>query len=91
MEGGIKKWGSREAENEVNTASTITIKGIISLLIANIDEGNDKRLIPLGMGDPSVYTCFQTSSVAIESVLHAVESNRFNGYAPTSGLPQTRK
>ena len=91
MESGRKKWGSGEAENEVDTTATITIKGIISLLIANIDEGNNKRLISLGMGDPSVYSSFRTTHVATDSVIRSIESNKFNGYAPTSGLPQTRK
>lgn len=91
MENGTNKWGFEDAENGPDTTTTITIKGLISLLMANIDEGNNKRLISLGMGDPSVYTCFHTSHVATESVVDAVESNKYNGYAPTSGLPQARK
>lgn len=91
MENGIRKRGSGGPENEPDTTSTITIKGVISLLMANIDEGNDKSLISLGMGDPSVYSCFRTTTVAMETVIETVESNRFNGYAPTQGLPQTRK
>lgn len=91
MENGTNKWGFEDAENRPDTTTTITIKGLISLLMANIDEGNNKRLISLGMGDPSVYTCFHTSHVATESVVDAVESNKYNGYAPTSGLPQARK
>ena len=91
MENGTNKWGFEDAENRPDTTTTITIKGLISLLMANIDEGNNKRLISLGMGDPSVHTCFHTSHVATESVVDAVESNKYNGYAPTSGLPQARK
>lgn len=76
---------------EVDTASRITIKGILSLLMANIDEKDKRRVISLGMGDPSVYSCFRAPYVAEESVVDAVQSVKFNGYAPTVGLLQTRK
>ncbi|KAB1216573.1 putative aminotransferase TAT2 [Morella rubra] len=75
----------------VDTGSTITIKGILSLLMANIDETNNKRVISLGMGDPSAYSCFHTTHVAEEAVVDAIQSEKFNGYAPTVGLPQTRR
>ncbi|KAE8707818.1 putative aminotransferase TAT2 [Hibiscus syriacus] len=76
---------------EIETASTITIKGILSLLMQNIDENNCKRLISLGMGDPTVYSCFHTTHVAREAVVEALQSDKFNGYSPTVGLPQTRR
>ncbi|KAK4850828.1 hypothetical protein QYF36_010121 [Acer negundo] len=73
----------------VDTTSTITIKGILSLLMQNVD---DKRpVISLGMGDPSAHSCFTTTHVAPSAVSHALQSSTFNGYAPTSGLPQTRR
>ena len=73
----------------VDTASTITIKGILSLLMQNITSNN--RVISLGMGDPSAYSCFHTTHVAQEAVVDALQSDKFNGYAPTVGLPQTRR
>lgn len=75
----------------VDTGSTITIKGILSLLMETIDENNDKRVISLGMGDPSAYSCFHTTHVAVQAVVDAVQSEKFNGYAPTVGLYQTRR
>ncbi|KAL0001339.1 hypothetical protein SO802_015120 [Lithocarpus litseifolius] len=76
----------------VDTGSTITIKGILSLLMQNIDEQtSNKRVISLGMGDPSAYSCFHTTHVAQEAVVDALQSDKFNGYAPTVGLPQTRR
>lgn len=75
----------------VDTGSTITIKGILSLLMEAIDENNDKRVISLGMGDPSAYSCFHTTHVAEQAVVDAVQSEKFNGYAPTVGLYQTRR
>ncbi|KAK8507405.1 hypothetical protein V6N12_072667 [Hibiscus sabdariffa] len=77
--------------HEMETASTITIKGILSVLMQNVDENNCKRLISLGMGDPTLYSCFHTSHVAAEAVVEALQSDQFNGYSPTVGLPQTRR
>lgn len=74
------------------TAATITIKGILSLLLQSVDEEESKkRLISLGMGDPTAYSCFHTTHVAQEAVVDAIQSDKFNGYAPTVGLPQTRR
>ena len=75
----------------VDTGSTITIKGILSLLMQNIDEDDNKRVVSLGMGDPSAYSCFHTTHVAEEAVVDAIQSEKFNGYAPTVGLPQARR
>lgn len=73
-------------------AATITIKGILSLLLQSVDEEESKkRLISLGMGDPTAYSCFHTTHVAQEAVVDAIQSDKFNGYAPTVGLPQTRR
>ncbi|XP_054813931.1 probable aminotransferase TAT2 isoform X2 [Prosopis cineraria] len=78
--------------HEAKTASTITIKGILSLLMQSVDgKDGDKRVISLGMGDPSVYTCFHTTDVAQEAVVDTLQSQKFNGYAPTVGLLQTRR
>lgn len=77
--------------NEVEIHNKITIKGTLSLMMESIDHDNGKRVISLGMGDPSAFTCFRTTAMAQEAVMDALESERFNGYAPTSGLPQTRR
>ena len=77
--------------------TTITIKGILGLLLESIDidendnENEKKRVISLGMGDPTAYSCFHTPLVAQDSVIHSLQSQNFNGYAPTVGLLQTRR
>lgn len=75
----------------VDVGSTITIKGILGLLIQSIDENHGKKVISLGMGDPSAHSCFRTTQVAVQAVVDGVKSEKFNGYAPTVGLPQTRR
>lgn len=76
-----------------DTASTtITIKGILSLLMETIDDESDRRrVISLGMGDPTAYSCFNSPVVAGDAVVDALQSQKFNGYSPTVGLPQTRR
>ncbi|XAR68312.1 hypothetical protein NMG60_11003395 [Bertholletia excelsa] len=99
MENGtVKNWGAAPPANggsrEPETPSNITIKGILALLMAEVDSngggGVGRRAISLGMGDPTAYSCFHTTAVAEDAVADAFHSDKFNGYAPTVGLPQTR-
>ncbi|KAL4580363.1 hypothetical protein LXL04_016554 [Taraxacum kok-saghyz] len=75
----------------METPTNVTIKGILGMLMANLDYENKKRVISLGMGDPTAFSCFTTTSVAEDAVVDALHSQKFNGYSPTVGLPQTRK
>lgn len=68
----------------------ITIKGTLSLLMSNTDESDCRRVISLGMGDPTAYSCFRAPPVVEEAAARALHSHSFNGYAPTVGLPQAR-
>lgn len=77
--------------HECKTTSTITIKGILSLLMETIDDASSKRVISLGMGDPTLATCFHTTKVSEDAVADTLQSHKFHGYAPTAGLLQTRK
>uniref|UniRef100_A0A5B6Z5S0 Putative aminotransferase TAT2 n=1 Tax=Davidia involucrata TaxID=16924 RepID=A0A5B6Z5S0_DAVIN len=90
MENGTKKRGGAADGQDTETPSNITIKGIFSLLMANIDASDKRRVISLGMGDPTAYSCFHTTAVAEQAVVDTLRSQKFNGYAPTVGLPQTR-
>lgn len=82
-------------KQEIDTAQTITIKGIIGLIMSHIndhkDDDNKKGVISLGMGDPTIHSCFTTTADVQNAVSDALSSHRYNGYAPTSGLPQARK
>ncbi|XP_076935363.1 putative aminotransferase TAT2 [Bidens hawaiensis] len=71
---------------------TPTIKGVLGMLMASLDDDNDneKRVISLGMGDPTAFSCFRTTSVAEDAVVDTLVSHKFNGYSPTVGHPQTR-
>ncbi|CAI9760491.1 unnamed protein product [Fraxinus pennsylvanica] len=76
---------------EIETPNNITIKGIIGLLMGNTECNDDRKVISLGIGDPTAYSCFHTAAVAQEAVMESLLSAKFNGYSPTAGLPQARK
>ncbi|KAJ9551391.1 hypothetical protein OSB04_015436 [Centaurea solstitialis] len=78
--------GNMNADNPPN----LSIKAVLGTLMANIDDEKKMRVIPLGLGDPTVFSCFTTTAIAEDAVLHALRSHSFNGYSPTVGLPQTR-
>ncbi|KAL6975430.1 tyrosine transaminase [Sarracenia purpurea var. burkii] len=92
MENGTKKWGGGVANGgqDVGMPTNATIKGILASLMATVDGSDGRRVISLGIGDPTVYSCFKTTAVAEEAIVDTLRSQKFNGYAPTSGLPQTR-
>ncbi|KAL4589052.1 hypothetical protein LXL04_001954 [Taraxacum kok-saghyz] len=77
--------------SKMQTPTNVTIKGILGILMASLDEKNKKKVISLGMGDPTTYSCFTTTDLVQDSVIQTLESRKFNGYSPTVGLPQTRK
>ncbi|KAM7523631.1 hypothetical protein LguiA_013533 [Lonicera macranthoides] len=81
--------GGRNVGFEV--PSNITIRGLLALLIGSVDCNDKRGMISLGMGDPTLHSCFQTTYVAEEAVVDSLSSHNFNGYSPAPGLPQTRK
>nr|XP_043628079.1 probable aminotransferase TAT2 [Erigeron canadensis] len=73
--------------------TNVTIKGILGMLMANVnvDDDKKKKCISLGMGDPTAFSCFTTTCVAKDAVIDALNSQKFDGYSPTVGLLQTRR
>ncbi|XP_059659814.1 nicotianamine aminotransferase 1-like [Cornus florida] len=90
MENGWKKWGFQGNE-ELNMASALTIRGILTTLMENLNESDDRPPIALGQGDPSVFPCFQTTPVDEDSIVDAVRSAKFNCYAPVVGILPARR
>ncbi|KAI5661724.1 hypothetical protein M9H77_21047 [Catharanthus roseus] len=91
MEKGMN--GNQNSANgpEFEGPKNITIKGILSLLMENLDSDDKRRMISLALGDPTAFSCFSAPSIAQQAVIDALSSGKFNGYSPTVGLPQTRK
>ncbi|EPS59683.1 aminotransferase family protein, partial [Genlisea aurea] len=66
-----------------------SLKAMLQLLASNC--GGDKAAISLGLGDPTAHSCFATDFTTTDAVSDALLSWKFNGYAPTAGLTQTRE
>ncbi|KAF8409204.1 hypothetical protein HHK36_005278 [Tetracentron sinense] len=90
MENGSKKWGFR-ANKELTTVSDITIRGVLIMIMNNLDAGDERPIIPLGHGDPSAFPCFRTNYIAEDAIVDAVRSAKFNSYAPTVGILPARR
>nr|APR64143.1 hypothetical protein [Populus tomentosa] len=90
MENGSKKWGF-QANKSLSTASAVTVRGVLNVLLDNLNKEDTRQLIPLAHGDPSAFPCFRTTTVADEAVVEAVRSAKYNHYAPTVGLLPARR
>ncbi|KAK3043394.1 hypothetical protein RJ639_002696 [Escallonia herrerae] len=90
MENGSKKWGFRGNQN-LGTASAITIRGVLNMLMENLNKDDPRPTIPLGHGDPSAFPCFRTTHLAEDAISDSVRSAKFNGYAPTVGVLPARR
>lgn len=71
----------------------VTIKTTLQMLTANaaINSVDQRPLIPMANGDPSPFPSFRAAAAAVDSVVDALRSARFNGYCANSGLLPARK
>ncbi|KAK3040497.1 hypothetical protein RJ639_028782 [Escallonia herrerae] len=90
MENGPKKWGFR-GNQSLSTASAITIRGVLNMVMENLHKDDPRPAIPLGHGDPSAFPCFRTTHLAEDAISDSVRSAKFNGYAPTVGVLPARR
>eukprot|EP00262_Sarcandra_glabra_P000030 TRINITY_DN1002_c0_g2_i3.p1 TRINITY_DN1002_c0_g2~~TRINITY_DN1002_c0_g2_i3.p1 ORF type:complete len:474 (+),score=76.39 TRINITY_DN1002_c0_g2_i3:805-2226(+) len=88
--GGERKWRFGPNMN-LMAASEISIRGILNMLMENLDVKNGRPTIPLGHGDPSVFPCFRTTPAAEDAVTSTLRSAKFNCYAPTVGVLDARR
>lgn len=85
-----KKWAFQNNQDLTN-ASGITIKGVLTKLMDNINKDDPRPTIPLGRGDPSVFPSFRTATVAEDAVVNALRSANYNCYSPTGGVLPARR
>lgn len=85
-----KKWAVQNNQDLTN-ASGITIKGVLTKLMDNINKDDPRPTIPLGRGDPSVFPSFRTATVAEDAVVNALRSANYNCYSPTGGVLPARR
>lgn len=91
MENRANGWCFK-GKNELKSASDITIRGVLNMLMDDaLDAGDERPTVILGVGDPSAYPCFRTTPVAEDAIIDALRSAKFNGYAPTVGVLPARR
>nr|XP_043639800.1 probable aminotransferase TAT2 [Erigeron canadensis] len=76
---------------DLETASTFSIKRVIDVVKTNLNQNDERALIPLSYGDPSAFSCFRTAQVAEDAVVEALASAKCNAYAPKGGIVQARR
>lgn len=57
----------------------------------NLNKDDNRTVVPLGHGDPSVFPCFRTCDIAEDAVVDAVRSAKYNCYAQQNGILQARR
>ncbi|KAL3647114.1 hypothetical protein CASFOL_008082 [Castilleja foliolosa] len=80
-----------KGNEELTQASAITVRGVLNMLMDNLDPNDTRPVIPLGHGDPSAFPSFRTTLLAEDAVCAAVRSGGFNGYSSTVGIPPARR
>lgn len=88
--GSSKKWRFQGNEALVKSSS-ITVRGVLNMVMENLNPNDTRSTIPLGHGDPSACPLFSTTPDAVKAISDALSSTKFNGYAPTVGVPSARQ
>uniref|UniRef100_A0A7C9B167 Aminotransferase class I/classII large domain-containing protein n=1 Tax=Opuntia streptacantha TaxID=393608 RepID=A0A7C9B167_OPUST len=97
MANGEKEWGlklNRVKRSEMKAGEgRVAIKTMVQMLRSNaaINHDDQRPLIPMAHGDPSPFPSFRTAAAAVDSVVNALRSARFNGYCANSGLLPARE
>ncbi|KAK6157174.1 hypothetical protein DH2020_011422 [Rehmannia glutinosa] len=92
MENGgspMNQWRFKGNE-ELTLASAVTIRGVLNMLMENLNVHETRPVIPLGHGDPSAFPSFRTTPFAEDAICAAVRTAKFNGYSSTVGIPPAR-
>lgn len=86
----MQKWRFKGNES-ITAASGITVRGVLNLLMENLNPDDERQVLALGHGDPSHFPSFRTSPLAVDAVVNALRSFRFNCYGSTVGILPARK
>ncbi|KAI3812270.1 hypothetical protein L1987_16977 [Smallanthus sonchifolius] len=85
-----KEWKFR-GNIDLKSASVFSIARVIGDVKTNLNQSDQRPIIPLSIGDPSIFPCFRTAQVAEDAVVDALRSSNFNGHAPKGGALQARR
>ncbi|KAJ4836041.1 hypothetical protein Tsubulata_030238 [Turnera subulata] len=93
MENGSKKWRfqAKNSQQQQEALTTANIRGVLGILMGNLDPKDKRPVIPLSHGDPSAFPCFRTTSAAEDAIVDALKSAKHNHYSPSVGLLPARR
>ncbi|KAH8235999.1 hypothetical protein KR032_012244 [Drosophila birchii] len=84
---GRSQWQIKPSKLSLNTHNRI--RNIVESL--KIKPNPEKPMIPLSIGDPTIFGNLKAADETMKAVLHSVESGKYNGYAHTQGHEAARK
>ncbi|KAF4072017.1 hypothetical protein AMELA_G00269520 [Ameiurus melas] len=82
-----QRWSVRASEMAKNTLNPI--RSIVDGM--KLTPNPDKPMIALSIGDPTVFGNLPTDKSVLQAVKKAVDSHKFNGYAPSVGYTKSRE
>ncbi|KAG7281521.1 hypothetical protein CRUP_007555 [Coryphaenoides rupestris] len=82
-----QRWAVRPSEVAVNTCNPI--RAIVDGM--KLTPNPDKAMISLSIGDPTVFGNLPPDDSVLQALKEAVDSKRFNGYAPSVGYQKSRE
>ncbi|KAJ4836040.1 hypothetical protein Tsubulata_030235 [Turnera subulata] len=97
MENGTKKWrfqamrNQQQQQQEEAALTTANIRGVLGILMGNLDPEDKRPVVPLSHGDPSAFPCFRTSPAAEDAIVDALKSAKHNHYSPSVGILPARR
>ncbi|XP_037938523.1 tyrosine aminotransferase [Teleopsis dalmanni] len=82
-----KTWNIKSSKLAKNTHNRI--RSIVESL--KIKPNPEKPMIPLSIGDPTIFGNLRASDETMKAVVKAIESGKYNGYAHTQGHDSARE
>lgn len=89
----VRKLKIQRVWNVVPSEFSMLTTNPIRKIVDNIKkpENSDKSLIPLSLGDPTVFGNFKCPDVLVETIVHNVRSMKHNGYIHSAGTETARE
>ncbi|KAK1163456.1 tyrosine aminotransferase [Acipenser oxyrinchus oxyrinchus] len=81
------KWNIKASEMSRKTFNPI--RAIVDNM--NVEPNPSKNMIALSIGDPTIFGNLPTDDSVLQAMKEAIDSKRFNGYAPAIGYQKSRE
>lgn len=73
------------------TPKSVTVREARNMIMENLNPQDERSMLALAHGDPSIFPCFRTCPNAENAVVQALGSGQFNSYGTAVGLLPARK